>query len=138
MWLSFQGGGASHLPEPRQGGCGMEPTRQVLWNINSKTGLYILMAIALAFFVTGVYHRVSLWRLGAGDNRAGNRGQRIKSLLVYGIGHRKILGESFPGLMHAGIFYGFAILTLGTAVVALQADFELPILHGNFYLIGRI
>lgn len=112
----------------------MEATRQILWNIGGKTVLYFLMVISFIFFVTGVYNRIILWRLGQKDNRLENMGERIKSILVYGIGHKRIFKDPYPGVIHASIFYGFLILTFGTAIVAVQADFGIPLLYGKFYL----
>lgn len=113
----------------------MEPTRQVLWNIDNRILMYVFMAAALIFCINGIYERITFWRLGRQEKRTDNPVRRVKSILAYGIGHKRIFQESFPGLMHASIFYGFLILTIGTAVIAVQEDFGVPLFYGNVYLV---
>jgi hypothetical protein len=113
----------------------MEATRQLLWNINGRLAMYGLLLIFLGVFAFGLYQRAQLWRIGKPEQRLDNLRQRLKALLTYGLGHKRLLSESGPGLTHLSIFSGFLILTIGTAVVALQADLHLPLLFGNFYLI---
>ncbi len=112
----------------------MEATRELLWNINGRSLMYLLMVISMAIFAWGTYSRIKLWRIGQKEERLDNLGLRIKSLVKYGFGHKRILKDSFSGFMHLIIFYGFLMLFIGTAIVAVQADFGLPLLYGKFYL----
>jgi Fe-S oxidoreductase/nitrate reductase gamma subunit len=75
----------------------------------------LLFAASLAFFI---YNLLRIWNyllLGRNENRFDNPWQRLKKVLVVGIGQAKILREPSAGLMHAFIFWGF--LTLLTAVL---------------------
>lgn len=47
---------------------------------------------------------------------------------------RRVVREKGPGIMHLAIFWGMLFCILATTFVALQADFGLQILYGDFYL----
>ncbi|MDP4126556.1 MAG: heterodisulfide reductase-related iron-sulfur binding cluster [Bacillota bacterium] len=113
-------------------------TRQVYWNIEGEHWLYLFFIIALVFFGYGVYRRVTLWKLGQPEDRLDDVWQGIKDILVYGLGHKRILKDSYPGLMHLGIFWGFVFLAFATAMITLQADFGLQIFHGWLYLFIKL
>ncbi|GAW93114.1 heterodisulfide reductase-related iron-sulfur binding cluster [Calderihabitans maritimus] len=112
----------------------MIPTREIYWNIEGHWLMYLLMLVAFAVFGYGVYQKSRYWRLGKQENRFDNIGERIKTVLVHAFGHKRILREAYPGIMHFAIFWGFVIFFLGTLVVALQADLGLEIYHGSLYL----
>ncbi len=50
------------------------------------------------------------------------------------ITQRRVLKELIPGLIHLCIFWGMLFCLVATCLVALQADFGVPILYGDFYL----
>ncbi|KLU65196.1 lactate utilization protein A [Desulfosporosinus acididurans] len=113
-------------------------TRQVYWNIEGEHWLYLFFIIALIFFGYGVYKRLSLWKSGKPENRWKDVWQGIKDILVYGFGHKRILKDSYPGIMHFCIFWGFVFLAFATAMITLQADFGLHIFHGWLYLFIKL
>jgi len=115
-----------------------EATRQVYWNIEGEHWLYLLLIIALVIFGYGVYKHVKLWKLGQPENRWKDVGPGIKDVFIYGIFHKRILKDSYPGLMHFGLFFGFVILAFATAIITLQADFGLQIFHGWLYLFIKL
>ena len=80
--------------------------------------------LVLAIFSWGIYKRARLWRIGKDDNRSDKMWARIKSLLVEGIAHRRILQDLYPGSLHLLIFLGFMVPL--TAVVITQFMFTLP------------
>ncbi len=85
--------------------------------------IYILAAIALAFWAYGFYQRYKLWRLGKTDDCFKNIGERIpvfiRTSVVDFLGHRRFLRDPYPGAMHLIIFWGFVILLLASAVDAV-------------------
>jgi Fe-S oxidoreductase/nitrate reductase gamma subunit len=93
------------------------------------------MLIVFAVFGKGLYDRYRLWRLGVDEQRFTGFGQGIKNILIHGIGHKRILREGYPGLMHLFILSGFLVFAAGTAAVAIQEDLHLEIYQGNLYLI---
>lgn len=113
-------------------------TREVYWNIEGEHWLYALFIIALVIFAYGVYQRVKLWKLGQPENRWSNIGQGIKDILVYSFGHKRLLKDPYPGLMHLGIFWGFIFLTFATGIITMQADFGLSIFQGWLYLFIKL
>ena len=118
----------------------MLPTREIFWNVgNVRIAVYILAAIPVLIFAYTLYERIRLWRLGGGEPRFDRLGTRVGSLITYALGHARILRDAYPGIMHLLIFWGFAVLFLGTATIVVQEDFVLPIwgttfFHGDFYL----
>ncbi|MBN2007845.1 (Fe-S)-binding protein [candidate division KSB1 bacterium] len=117
------------------------PSREVFWNIHNHAILYGLMVITFIVFGYGFYRRLRLWKLGKPEDRTDRPLERIKAVLGYAIAHGKLLKESYPGLMHLGIFVGFVILLIGTATVSFDYDVwglifrQDSFLTGNFYLI---
>lgn len=89
-----------------------------------KTFDIFFILIALIIFLWGVYRRTRLWRIGGKDDRSGNMWIRIKTLLVDGIAHRRILQELYPGSIHLMIFLGFMVPLI--IVVLTQFMFTLP------------
>lgn len=88
----------------------------------------------MAICLYGFYRRYRLWRTGQPENRFDRVGERIKSVLVNGFAHARILREAYPGLMHFLIFWGFLVMFVGTLIIMAQADFGIPLVYGNFYL----
>jgi Fe-S oxidoreductase/nitrate reductase gamma subunit len=84
--------------------------------------IYILAAIALAFWVFGFYRRYQLWRLGKPDDCSKNIGRRIpffiRTTIVDFLAHRRFLRDPYPGMMHLVLFWGFVILLLASGVDA--------------------
>lgn len=113
-------------------------TREVYWNIEGEHWLYLLFIIALIFFSYGVFKRVQLWKLGQPENRWKDVGQGIKDVIIYGLFHKRILKDPYPGLMHLGLFVGFVFLAFATAIITLQADFGVHIFKGWLYLFIKL
>lgn len=113
-------------------------TRELYWNIQGHWLLYPMFLIALGFFVYGFYKRYRLWRLGQPENRWQDVKKGITDIFVYGFGHKRILKEGYPGVMHFLIFWGFVLLVFATAIVALQADFGVNLFHGGLYLFIKV
>ena len=112
----------------------MRPTREIYWQIQNHLWLYVFFAVTIIIFVYGFYRRSRLWKLGLPEDRSKKPLSRLKALFVDGLLQRSVLRETWPGLMHAAIFFSFAVLTIGTFLVMLQADLSIKILFGNFYL----
>ncbi|MFZ5753576.1 MAG: heterodisulfide reductase-related iron-sulfur binding cluster [Bacillota bacterium] len=113
----------------------MVPTRELYWNIDGHLLMYGVFVVVLGIFFYGLYRHYTLWRMGKPEARLNNYAQRIVQVLMGTLLHKKIFRETFPGLMHGFIFYGFLILFIGTLIVGLQADLGWQVLYGNFYLL---
>jgi len=85
-----------------------------------------LVFLAIYIFSWGIIKHFRLWRIGKEDKRSDKIGTRIKSFLVEGIAHRKILQDFYPGSLHLCIFLGF-LIPIGVIFIA-QFMFTLPVL----------
>jgi len=111
----------------------MVPSREIYWNITGGMVVYVLSIVAIAILAYGLYRHYRLWMLGKEENRMDNIGERIKSLLLYGIAQTRSLRELYPGIMHIMIFGGFLVLFLGSGVDAADYYLGLHFLQGKVY-----
>ncbi len=89
----------------------------------SSFDLFFLLVVAVVF-TYGFWRRYRLWMVGKPDQRTDRPTERLKSLWAYMMGHKRMLRDTYPGLMHLFIFYGFLIPFI--FVVITQANFSLP------------
>jgi Fe-S oxidoreductase/nitrate reductase gamma subunit len=116
--------------------------REIFFDIKFGWIIYILAAIAVAALVYATYQRYRLWRIGKKENVPLELWKRTKAFAVTGfidgIVHRRIIRDFYPGIMHALIFWGAALLLLGTAMDVIDhyitSNLGVPFLHGNTYL----
>jgi Fe-S oxidoreductase/nitrate reductase gamma subunit len=104
--------------------------------------MYILTAVALAVFLYGFYEMVKVWRLGK-PFKPGSWKVGLPRLITALATHRKFQQEPRPGTMHAWVFFGFVVLFIGTAIVAIDADFfeyvlKSKLLYGTPYLVYEL
>jgi len=84
--------------------------------------LFVLVG-ALGFFSYNAQRLARYLGLGHDENRVDHPWTRLRNVLVIGIGQSKILRDPFAGALHASVFWGFVVLTLGSAEVLLQGVF---------------
>lgn len=115
--------------------------RQVFWNTeNFEALLFIFAAVALLILGYGIYQRWQMWKaIGKPELRTDNINERLGMLLKNGLFQIKTFRQAYPGVMHALIFFGFVVLTIGTTFDALEVHVTEPLgvtfLVGNTYLI---
>ncbi len=112
----------------------MVPQREIYWNIPGHVLLYLIFAVSVLFFCRGVYQYYKRLQVGRPAGRKERPGERMRGVLSQVFGHGRILRDYYPGIMHFILFWGFVIMTFGTAMVALEADLGLPVMRGAFYL----
>ncbi|NQT23968.1 4Fe-4S dicluster domain-containing protein [candidate division KSB1 bacterium] len=112
----------------------LTPTRELYWNIPGHLLVYAAFLVAVIVFAYGIYRRVRLWRLGQPDARFDQIGKRLLVMIRDGLAQAAVLREKVHGMAHMAIYSGMIILTIGTFLVLLQADFNIQILFGQFYL----
>jgi Fe-S oxidoreductase len=102
---------------------------------------YLLSCVAIAVFGYGVYVQIRKYRRGAAFDLDGGVWRRLADMIGTILSHRTI-GRRDPaaGAAHRLIFYGFALLFIGTSTITLQYDFLEPLFgvrfwQGEFYLI---
>lgn len=114
--------------------------RDTFWMISSAHQIYFysLAGIATLIFFYGFYRRIRLWRKG---KREKVRWSDVKTNFHYfwkmAVQQKKVQRDKLYGLMHRFTSYGFVALFLGTVLVAIDYDFGIPLLRGNFYLIYK-
>ncbi len=114
----------------------MMPTREVYWNIDHIWLMYVLLGPTILVFCYGWYRRYKLWRMGQSDiNRRQQVKQRLIAFVVYVLGHKRMVRESYSGWSHFLLFSGFIVLFIATLVVMVHQDFRLHIMQGAFYLV---
>ncbi len=120
----------------------MEITREIFWNVGSgvRIPVYLLGLIVVLILVYGLVKHIRLWRIGKPENRLDKPLRRIVSFLLFGLGHKRILKEPYPGIMHLFLFWGFLVLFIGTVLIFVQEDFtkllfDKIFISGNFYLV---
>ncbi len=101
---------------------------------------YVFGYTAIAVFLYGVYVQVRKYRRGAALKLEGSIWSRLGDMTVKVLDHRTVARrDAAAGGAHRLIFYGFALLFLGTATITLQYDILEPLFgirfwHGQFYL----
>jgi Fe-S oxidoreductase len=81
-------------------------------------GVLVFVPLLVIIFAYGFGRRYLLWNKGQPEDRSGNLVSRLKTALAVGVANVRIirLGELYPGIMHAMIFGGTALLVLGKVV----------------------
>src|SRR6185312_7200710 len=82
-------------------------------------GVFIfVVVVALAFFSYNAQRLVRYMRtVGRPDDRSDNPATRLRNLILIGFGQTKILRDPAAGALHASVFWGFVVLTIGTAEI---------------------
>src|SRR5215218_9523265 len=84
--------------------------------------LFVLVA-ALGFFSFNAQRLVRYLRVAHDEDRGNDPWTRLRNVVVIGIGQSKILRDPFAGILHASVFWGFMVLTIGTAEILVRGVF---------------
>ncbi|HKO16117.1 MAG TPA: (Fe-S)-binding protein [Gemmatimonadaceae bacterium] len=89
--------------------------------MTAQNAIFLVVLVAGAgFFALNVQRLVRYLRLGTPEDRTRHPWRRLGNLITTGILQRKILREPAAGVMHATIFWGFCVLTVGTIEILVQ------------------
>jgi Fe-S oxidoreductase len=83
----------------------------------------LLVAVATGFFALNVQRLIGYMRIGLAADRSDHPARRFANVLRIAIGQSKILREPVAGIMHAMIFWGFMVLTVGTIEFVIAGIF---------------
>lgn len=112
--------------------------REIMWNLTPLDAviMYSLLGVVIVVFAWGLSERIGAYRRGREEreNRLDNPWERALDALKIGLGQQKVLERKIGGLMHLAVYSAFLVLFLATCLVAVEYDFGIPILDGNFYL----
>src|SRR5215468_10196745 len=93
----------------------MSPSHQWYGILPGWLPFYALIVVAVALFARRVAFLVRVMLTGKPVARWDNVPARLGTVVVNVLGQARLIrGDLWPGLMHATIFWGFCILTLGT------------------------
>ena len=84
--------------------------------------LFVLLA-ALGFFAYNAERLVQYLRVAHDEDRSDNLWTRFRNVIVIGIAQSKILRDPLAGALHASVFWGFIVITLGTAEILVRGVF---------------
>ncbi len=79
-----------------------------------------VLLVAAGFFSLNVQRLIQYLRIGRREGRLDHPWRRGWNVLRIAIAQEKILRDPVAGPMHAGIFWGFLVLTAGTAELIVQ------------------
>ena len=104
-------------------------------------GIFI---VAVVFFSWSCYRRFRLVALGQAENRFNAIGKRIWNVLLYPLGQRCVITQSYRfGINHAILFWSFLVLLIANAEFLLHGLFpdyislsKLP--NGAYYTLAFI
>jgi Fe-S oxidoreductase len=119
-------------------------TREVFWRMSSGVELlwYVIATLSVVVFAYGVARLIAKYLRGRRDALPPGREmpRRVLSATRTTLAHTMIARRARAvGWAHGAIFYGFAVLFLGTVVLAFNTDvteriFGWRFFKGNFYL----
>ena len=99
----------------------MTPERELFWKIGAGWLFYVLAAVAMGLLVVGVAAHVRVWLKSAPKGKVAFSGEALKRTISdVVLGLRVLKGEVPAGIMHALIFWGFVILTIGTTILVIH------------------
>ena len=79
-----------------------------------------VVVLAFGFFALNVQRLASYLRIAKPDERTDHPALRLRNVLAIGIAQSKILRDPIAGALHASVFWGFIVLTAGTAEVIIE------------------
>ncbi|MBN2034653.1 MAG: (Fe-S)-binding protein [Deltaproteobacteria bacterium] len=108
----------------------MGPERELFWKIGPGWLFYALAALAVGLLLVGTAAHLQLWMKSSLKGKVAFSREALKQTLsdVF-LGLRVLKGEVAAGIMHALIFWGFLVLTIGTAILLVHE-------HLSSFLVG--
>lgn len=116
---------------------------RILFEGFQTSSIYLFYALgfaAIGIFIYGCYVQVRKYRRGKPDAAWGELLSRFWDMVKTMLTHRTIKRrDNAAGKAHAGIFFGFILLFIGTSIITLEYDILEPLFgfkfwYGDFYL----
>ena len=110
----------------------MTPERELFWKIGAGWLFYVLAVVAMGLLLVGVAAHVRVWLKSAPKGKVAFSREALEQTIsdVF-LGLRVLKSEVPAGIMHALIFWGFVVLTIGTTILLVHE-------HLTSFLAGKI
>src|SRR5258708_2087542 len=111
-------------------------TRELFFGLTdfAKTVFYAIGWTAIAASIVGIGWHVRKYRRGRSVTTPIDLWQGLARLLVSLGTHRTLARrDRYAGIAHAGLFFGFMLLFVGTATITLDYDIVRPLFHVSFW-----
>lgn len=111
-------------------------TRTLFWGESGlgKAIFYFVAWSAIAIAIAGIVRHVVKYRRASSLPAPLDWVSGMKSLVTALLTHRTVRRrDPFAGFTHAGLFFGFVLLFLGTSTITLDYDIVRPIWHAGFW-----
>lgn len=121
---------------------GGEVTRPTFWRIGhlGEAIFYYLSAVAIAFFLYGVYDRFATYARGTDswfDRLDGLAGRVLGAAKIVFTNEKQFDRDLYAGVMHAFILWGFLTLFIGTAIIGFDMDVWTLALGRDSFFVGE-
>lgn len=100
--------------------------------------LLAVILVAVSLFSIRVRQLYRYMRLGPPEDRFGDNRERIRRFFEFVIGQGRLFRDPRAGAMHAAIFWGFLVITVGTVELlgrGLFGRFDIPLVSGQGYFL---
>ena len=91
-----------------------------------------MLAVAAFFFLKRSVKLFQFLKVAKPIDRFDSAGERIKGVLIYALGQKRLLTRPYGGLMHVMIFWGFCVLSIANLTLLIRGvagrGFNLPFL----------
>jgi hypothetical protein len=116
----------------------MTPERELFWRIGAGWLFYALAALAVCLLLVGVAAHLQVWLKSAPKGKVALSREALKQTISdVLLGLRVLKGEVSAGIMHALLFWGFVVLTIGTTLLLIH-EHVFPFLAGKSHLLFEI
>src|SRR4030095_7872792 len=91
--------------------------------MTSNVAFLLVLVAALGFFSYNAQRLVRYLGTGHGEHRTDHPWTRLRNVVVIGVGQSKILRDPVAGPLHASVFWGFVVLTIGSIEILIRGVF---------------
>lgn len=117
-------------------------SRELFWSLDSDSIVlfYVFGYASIAVFLFGCWRHFNKYRQGTPTLVPINLYKGVKNMLLDVLSHRTVgRRDRYAGLAHSGLFFGFVIAAIGSAIITLEYDILEPLFgiqfwKGDFYL----
>jgi Fe-S oxidoreductase/nitrate reductase gamma subunit len=116
----------------------MIPERVLFWKIGPVWLFYVAVALAACLLFIGVAAHIGVWLKSAKKDKVAFSRQALRQAILDTFLGLRVLKDDLPaGIMHALVFWGFVVLTIGTSLLVIH-EYLFPFLAGKSHLIFEV